>query len=63
MPIIVLIIWLGLIGLITWAVITYIPMPPAIKTLIIAVVVIAVVLWILQMVGVGLGGPALPRLR
>lgn len=61
MPIITLILWMALIGLLTWAVTTYIPMPPQIKTLIIVVVIVVVILWIINLVG--FVGPSLPRLR
>jgi hypothetical protein len=42
---------LALIGLIVWAVITYVPMPQPIKTLIVVFVVILLVLWLLQIFG------------
>lgn len=62
MPIILFILWLAIIGVVTWAVVTYIPMPDAIKKLIIIVVVVLVVLWLVQLVGVLGSGPTIPRL-
>jgi hypothetical protein len=47
----VLILILAGIGLLLWAVITYIPMPPTFQKLLIAVVCIVVVLWLLQAFG------------
>lgn len=61
MPIITLILWLAIIGVLTWLATTYIPMPPQIKTLIIVVVVVLVVLWIIQLIG--FVGPTVPRFR
>jgi hypothetical protein len=40
------------VGVLLWLVNTYIPMQPQIKTIINVVVVIAVVLWLLQVFGV-----------
>lgn len=51
MPIIQLIIVLALVGVILWAVNTYVPMQSQIKTIINVVVVIAVILWLLQAFG------------
>jgi hypothetical protein len=61
MPILTLVIWLALLGLLVWLVTTYIPMPEPIKRLIVIVVVVLVVLWIVQLVG--FIGPSVPRLR
>jgi len=52
MPVINLIIILAVIGLILWAVITYIPMEATIKKIMIAVVVIATILWLLSVFGI-----------
>lgn len=46
-----IILTLALVGVIVWAVVTFIPMPTPIKTLIIAVVVILLVLWLVQIFG------------
>ena len=61
---ILLIIELAAIGLILWLVTTYIPMDPTIKRIIVAVVVICVVLWLLQVFGVlSLMNAPVPRLK
>ena len=52
MPVISLIIILAVIGLLLWAVITYIPMEPTIKRIMIAVVVIGTIIWLLQVFGI-----------
>ncbi|MGE0255260.1 MAG: Thivi_2564 family membrane protein [Alphaproteobacteria bacterium] len=52
MPIINLIIVLIVVGVLLWAVNTYIPMDRKIKSILNVVVVIAVVLWLLQAFGV-----------
>jgi len=45
------------IGVLLWLVTTYIPMEPTIKRILVAVVIIAVVLWLLQLFGLfDLGG-------
>jgi hypothetical protein len=46
MPIIYIIVWLAIIGLLMWLVTTYIPMPDAIKKLIVVVVVVLVIIWL-----------------
>lgn len=51
MSLISLIIVLALVGLITWAVTTYIPMPPTFKRLILIVVCVCVVVWLLGLFG------------
>lgn len=51
MDLITVILVLALIGLLVWAITTYVPMPAAIRTLIIAVVVICIVLWLLRIFG------------
>lgn len=60
-----LIIWLVVIGVVMWAINTYVPMQPSIKNILNIVVVICVVLWVLSLFGVFsyLGAPAVPRLR
>lgn len=52
MPLLTLIVMLVLVGVLLWAVNTYIPMDEKIKTLLNIVVVIAIVLWLLQAFGV-----------
>jgi hypothetical protein len=58
MPLIQLVVVLVVVGVLLWAVNTYIPMDGKIKQILNVVVVIAVVLWLLQVFGVltGLGG-------
>jgi hypothetical protein len=53
MPLVNVIVILAVLGFIAWLVITYIPMPPIFKTVIIVVVVIVVCLWLLRLTGVG----------
>jgi hypothetical protein len=62
MPIIALVVWWGLIGLATWLVVTYIPMPAEVKRLIVIAVVILLVLWLVELLGVTSLGPHVPRL-
>lgn len=42
----------ALIGAITWVVINYVPMPEPFKRLIVAIVIIALLIWIGRLVGV-----------
>ena len=51
MPLITVIALLIVVGVLLWLVNTYIPMQATIKQILNAVVVIAVVLWLLQMTG------------
>jgi len=55
MPLIQLVVALIVVGVLLWAVNNYIPMDSKIKQILNVVVVIAVVLWLLQVFGV-LGG-------
>jgi hypothetical protein len=52
MPILHLVLVLIVVGILLWLVNTYIPMDPKIKSILNAVVVICVVLWLLQVFGV-----------
>jgi hypothetical protein len=52
MPLINLIVTLIVVGVLLWAVNTYIPMDRKIKQILNVVIVIAVVLWLLQAFGV-----------
>jgi hypothetical protein len=52
MDLVSLIIVIALIGCLTWAVATYVPMPAAIQRLLIIVVVLALVLWLLRLFAV-----------
>ncbi len=61
MTLITLIVVIVLVGLLLWAVETFIPMDPKVKLLLQVVVVIVLLLWVLQSFGI-LTGPAI-RLR
>lgn len=55
---------LVVIGLLLWLVLKYIPMTPPIPTIIIAVAVICIVLWLLDIFGVlGYLNIPVPRIR
>ena len=60
-----LIIYIALLGLITWAVITYVPMPPPFKTAITIVAVILLILIILSAFGLldSVRDVSVPRIR
>jgi hypothetical protein len=51
MTLISLILVLIVVGILLWAVNTYLPMDPKIKTLLNIVVVVVVIVWILQVTG------------
>lgn len=53
MPIIQILIALVVIGVCLWLVQTYIPMPAPIKTVITVVVVLLLVVWLLNLFGLG----------
>ena len=55
MPLISIIVALVIVGVVLWAVNTYIPMAQNIKTILNVVVVVVVCLWLLQVFGV-IGG-------
>jgi hypothetical protein len=65
MTIVSIVIVLCVVGLLLWLVNTYLPLQPPFKTIINAVVVIAVVLWLLSAFGVlgSITGARLPRVR
>jgi len=46
-----IVIVLAIVGVIVWAIQTYVPMPPIFKGLISVIVIIAVLLWLLDFVG------------
>jgi hypothetical protein len=50
-PLIEVVVVLIIVGVLLWLVNSYIPMAPAIKSLLNAVVVIALIIWILKLVG------------
>lgn len=58
MNVISLLLVIAVVGLIAWLITTYIPMPPKFATLIYVIAGIAVVVYLLQALGV-VGGPAL----
>ncbi len=51
MGLIELIIILAVIGFLLWAVLTFIPLEPTMRKLLVGVVVVVVVLWILEVIG------------
>lgn len=51
MDLISLIIVLAVVGFVLWLVITYIPMPQPVKTVIIAIAVLILVIWLLRSIG------------
>lgn len=61
MPLINIVITLMIVGVLLWLVNTYVPMDSKIKTILNAVVVIAVILWLLRGAGMlgGLGALAI----
>ena len=61
MGIVELIFIIALLGVLTWVVITYVPMPAPFRTLLVVVVILLLILWILNLVGVT--GPMVPRVR
>lgn len=56
-----LIILLALVGFIVYLITTYIPMPPVFKTIIYVIVAIVLILYLMQVFGIG--DVPLPRLR
>jgi hypothetical protein len=62
MPLITLIVVLVVVGFLLWAIQTFIPMDPKIRTLLQVVVVIVMLLWVLQALGLFTAGPVI-RLR
>ncbi len=51
MPLIEIVVVLVIVGVLLWLVNSYIPMAPAVKSLLNAVVVIALIIWILKLAG------------
>lgn len=58
MPLLTVIIWIAIVGLIVWLVTNYIPMPDAFKKVIIVVAVVVLVLWVVAALLPG-GGPVI----
>lgn len=56
-----LIVLIALLGLLVWALTTFIPMPPAFKTAIVVIATVFLLLYLLQMFGLWNGSLSLPR--
>jgi hypothetical protein len=63
MSYLMLLLMLGLIGLVTWAIVTYIPMPAGIGKLIVIVSVIVCVLYVLHAFGIHLPNLSVPQIH
>ena len=61
MSLIAFVIIVAILGLVVYLVETYIPMSPPFKLVIRVVVVLVVILWLLQIIGIT--GPMIPRVR
>lgn len=61
MPLFSVLIILALVGLLAWALTTYIPMPDGVKRLIIIVAIAVCVLWVLSLFGFTLSSMPGPR--
>lgn len=62
MSLVTLILVLALVGLLVWLIQTFIPMDVRIKNLLSVVVVVVLLLWVLQGIGILTGGPVI-RIR
>lgn len=62
MSLISLILVLALVGLLVWLIQTFIPMDARIKNLMSIIVIIVLLLWVLQSIGILTGGPTI-RIR
>lgn len=58
-----LLVWIALVGLLVWAITTFIPMPSQFKTLIIVVAVVVVLLYLFNAFGLADFGPPVPHFR
>lgn len=63
MSVLYLLCLLALIGVAAWALVTYLPMPAPVKTVIVVVAVIACVIIALNALGIGIPNPAMPHLK
>lgn len=63
MSILFLLLVIALIGLIAWALTTYIPMPGGVKTVIVIVAVVCAVIYALNAFGVHLPNPGVPQVH
>ena len=61
MTLIGLVLGLAIIGLVVWLIVTYIPMPAVVRTAILVITAIVVIVYLLQVLGVGT--ILVPRLR
>jgi len=59
MSLVTLVVVLVVVGFLLWAIQTFIPMDPKIKTLLQVVVVIIMLLWVLQGLGILNAGPVI----
>ncbi len=63
MSIVMLLLVLAVIGVVAWALTTYVPMPQAVKTVIIVVAVIACVLYAFSAMGIKVPSPVVPQIK
>jgi hypothetical protein len=63
MSILGLLLVIAVIGLIAWALITYIPMPAGVRTVILIVAVVCAVIYALNAFGVHLPNPPVPQVH
>jgi hypothetical protein len=57
MALLQLLIWVAILGLIAWAVLRIVPMPDAIRTVVIVIVALIALLLVLQAFGLGVPWP------
>lgn len=58
-----LLLYLAIIGVVAWALVTYLPMPPGVQKVIIIVAIVACVIVALNAFNVHLPNPTVPSLR
>jgi hypothetical protein len=63
MSIVMLLLVLAVIGVVAWALVTYLPMPAPVKNVIVIVAVVACVLYALHAMGIGLPNPVVPQIK
>ena len=63
MNLIMLMLMLAILGAITWAIVTYIPMPRGIRTVIVVIAVVAAVIYALNAFGISIPHFPVPRAR
>lgn len=63
MSLIMLMLMLAVLGAITWAIVTYIPMPGGIRTVIIVIAVVAAVIYALNAFGVSIPHFPVPAVK